>query len=82
MEIKIKNKDARIPLRNKKTKNEPKYKQDFFKDNEDFDEDAFFDKEFDINFRDPFGDKSNKKYITKRQQQPLLLMKMVLKKLW
>ena len=57
---KNKNKDARIPLRNKKTKNEPKYIMDFFEDDEDFDEDAFFDKEFDINFRDPFGDKNNK----------------------
>ena len=58
---KNKNKDARIPLRNKKTKNEPKYMMDFFEDDEDFDEDAFFDKEFDINFGPHFGDKNNKK---------------------
>ena len=57
---KNKNRDARIHLRNKKTKNEPKYLMDFFEDDEDFDEDAFFDKEFDIHFRDPFGNNNKK----------------------
>ena len=45
---KDKNRDARIPLRKKKTKNEPRFMMDFFDDDEDFDEDDFFDKEFDI----------------------------------
>jgi len=61
------NKDARIPLRNKKTKNEPKNMMEFFEDDEDFEKD-FFDKEFDINFGGPhFGDnnkKSSKKTTT------------------
>ena len=57
---KEKNKDARIPLRNKKTKNEPKNMMDIFED-DDFGEDDFFDKEFDIHFGPNFGDKNNKK---------------------
>ena len=57
---KDKNRDARIPLRKKKTKNEPRFMMDFFDDDEDFDEDDFFDKEFDINFGPHFGDKNNK----------------------
>ena len=60
---KNKKKDARIPLRNKKTKNEPKNVFDVFDDDfedEDFDEDDFFDKEFDIHFGEDF-DKNNKK---------------------
>jgi hypothetical protein len=54
-------KDARIPLRNKKTKNEPKNYFDFFEDDEDFDEDDFFDKEFDIHFGDNYRDKKDNK---------------------
>ena len=54
------NKDARIPLRNKKTKNEPKNMMEFFENDEDF-EKEFFDKEFDIHFGPHFGDKNNKK---------------------
>ena len=58
-----KKKDARIYLKNKKTKNEPK---NFFddlddEDIDDFNEDDFFDKEFDINFRDEFGNKAKNK---------------------
>ena len=56
-----KKKDARISLRNKKTKNEPKNVFDIFDDDEeDFDEDDFFDKEFDINFGEDFGNKNKK----------------------
>ena len=51
-------KDARLPLRRKKTKNEPKNMIDFFND-DDFDEDDFFDKEFDIDFDDDFKNKKN-----------------------
>ena len=54
-------KDARIPLRNKKTKNEPKIPFDIFDDDEDFDEDDFFDKEFDINFDENFENKNKNK---------------------
>ena len=59
---KDKKKDARISLRNKKTKNEPKNVFDIFdEDDEDFDEDDFFDKEFDINFGEDFGNKKKNK---------------------
>ena len=51
-------KDARLPLRRKKTKNEPKNMIDFFND-DDFDEDDFFDKEFDIDFDDDFKNKKS-----------------------
>ena len=54
-------KDARIPLRNKKTKNEPKIPFDIFDDDEDFDEDDFFDKEFDIHFDENFENKNKNK---------------------
>ena len=58
---KNKKKDARIYLRNKKTKNEPKNMFDVFDDDEEnFDEDDFFDKEFDINFGDNFDNKKKK----------------------
>ena len=49
-------KDARLSLRRKKTKNEPKNMIDFFND-DDFDEEDFFDKEFDIDFDDDFKGK-------------------------
>ena len=59
---KNKKKDARIYLRNKKTKNEPKNFFDELDDEDiDFNEDDFFDKEFDINFRDEFGNKGKNK---------------------
>ncbi len=60
-----KKEDARIPLRNKRTKNEPK-NFDFFDDDEDFDEEDFFDKEFDIHFGDNFRDKKNNKKSSKK----------------
>ena len=50
-------KDARLSLRKKKTKNEPKDMIDFFNDDNDFEEDDFFDKEFDIDFDDDFKGK-------------------------
>ena len=53
-------KDARLPLRRKKTKNEPKNELDFFADDDDFDEDDFFDKEFDIDFDEDFKGKKKK----------------------
>ena len=53
-------KDARLPLRRKKTKNEPKNELDFFGDDDDFDEDDFFDKEFDIDFDEDFKGKKKK----------------------
>ena len=56
-----KNKDARIPLRRKKTKNEPKIPFDISDEDEDFDEDDFFDKEFDIYFDENLGDKKKNK---------------------
>ena len=55
---KDKKKDARISLRNKKTKNEPKNVFDIFDED---DEDDFFDKEFDINFGEDFGNKKKNK---------------------
>ena len=57
-------KDAKLSLRNKKTKNEPKDMIDFFND-DDFDEDDFFDKEFDIDFDEDFkGKKKTSKKTT------------------
>ena len=55
-------KDARSFLRNKKTKNEPQNVFDDFEDEDgdNFDEEAFFDKEFDIYFGDNFGNKKKK----------------------
>ena len=50
-------KDARLSLRKKKTKNEPKDMIDFFNDDNDFEDDDFFDKEFDIDFDDDFKGK-------------------------
>ena len=61
---KDKNKDARIPLRNKRTKNEPRNMMDIFDEDVDFDEDDFFDKEFDINFAPNFRDKKKSKKTT------------------
>ena len=59
-------KDARLSLRNKKTKNEPNNKIDFFNDDEDdFDDDDFFDKEFDMDFDKDFkGKKKTSKKTT------------------
>ena len=57
-------KDARLSLRKKKTKHEPKNMFEFFDDDDDFDDD-FFDKEFDINFDDDFkGQKKASKRTT------------------
>jgi len=50
-------KDARLSLRKKKTKNEPKDMIDFFNDDNDFEDDDFFDKEFDIDFDEDFKGK-------------------------
>ena len=63
---KDKNKDARIPLRKKKTKNEPKLPFDIFDEDDDFDEDDFFDKEFDINFDEHFENKKNNNKSSKK----------------
>ena len=64
---KNKKKDARIYLRNKKTKNEPKNFFDDLDDEDiDFNEDDFFDKEFDINFRDEFGNKGKNNKSSKK----------------
>ena len=59
-------KDARLSLRNKKTKNEPNNKIDFFNDDDDdFDDDDFFDKEFDMDFDKDFkGKKKTSKKTT------------------
>ena len=58
-------KDAKLSLRNKKTKNEPNNEIDFFNDDDDFDNDDFFDKEFDIDFDEDFkGKKKTSKKTT------------------
>ena len=58
-------KDAKLSLRNKKTKNEPNNEIDFFNDDDDFDDDDFFDKEFDIDFDEDFkGKKKTSKKTT------------------
>ena len=57
-------KDAKLFLKNKKTKNEPKDMDDFFND-DSFDNDDFFDKEFDIDFdNDLKGSKKRSKKTT------------------
>jgi hypothetical protein len=58
-------KDARLSLRKKKTKHEPKNMFEFFDDDDDDFDDDFFDKEFDINFDDDFkGQKKASKRTT------------------
>ena len=74
-------KDARLPLRRKKTKNEAKNELVFFGDDDNFDEDDFFDKEFDIDFDEDF--KGKKRKVNKQPLLQLLLrMKMERKKQW
>ena len=57
--------DGKLSLKNKKTKNEPKDMLDYFDDDDDFENDDFFDKEFDIEFDKDFkGKKKSKKMTT------------------